>query len=119
MNRFTSSENLISNLTEGRLLALTAPLVIDQDVLIGYAESSEEGYCANLPLNEFISIYNSIYFQVNAARTFHGLKRIWEFLDDRGLHTDKDRHNYIDINKIYEASLMVNQAVFIVPLKKL
>jgi hypothetical protein len=79
MNRFTSSENLISNLTEGRLLALTAPLVIDQNVLIGYAIAPAEGYCATMPINEFISIYNSIYFQVNAPRIFHGLKRIWNF----------------------------------------
>ena len=100
MNRFTSSENLISNLREGRLLALTAPFVIDQNVLIGYAVGPEEGYCANIPLNEFISLCNSIYFQVNTPRIFHGLKRIWEFLDDRGLHTDTDRDNDIDINNI-------------------
>ncbi len=47
MNRFTSSENLISNLREGRLVALTAPFVIDQNVLIGYTVSPEEGYMAS------------------------------------------------------------------------
>ena len=81
MNRFTSLENLISNLKEGRLPALTAPFVLDQNVLIGYAVSPEEGYCATIPINEFISICKPLYFQVNTPRTFHGLKRIWEFLD--------------------------------------
>jgi hypothetical protein len=54
MNQFTASENLLSDLSSGRLVALTAPLAIDQDVLIGYAVSSEEAYCATLPLDEFI-----------------------------------------------------------------
>jgi hypothetical protein len=45
MTRFTTSENLVSYLREGRLLALTAPFVIDQNVLIGYAIAPEEAYC--------------------------------------------------------------------------
>jgi DNA polymerase I-like protein with 3'-5' exonuclease and polymerase domains len=106
MNRFTSSENLISYLKEGRLLALTAPLLIDQNVLIGYALSREEDYCAIIPIDEFISIRNSIYFQVNTPRIFHGLKRIWEFLDDRGLHTDTEIDKYIDIHNIIDTKLI-------------
>jgi hypothetical protein len=35
-------------------------------------------------------VCNSIYFQVNTPRIFHGLKRIWEFLDERGLRTDTE-----------------------------
>ncbi len=50
MNQFTSSENLISNLSSGRLLALTGPLVIDQNVHIGYAVAPEEDYCATMPI---------------------------------------------------------------------
>ncbi len=43
LSRFTSSQNLLSNLNSGRLLlALTAPLVMDQNVLIGYAVGLEE-----------------------------------------------------------------------------
>ena len=86
-NRVTSSENLLSNLSSGRLLALTAPLVIDQNVLIGYALSSEQACCANLSLNKFSSLSRTLYSQVNTPRIFHGLKRIWEFLDDRGLQS--------------------------------
>jgi hypothetical protein len=61
MNRFTTSKNLIFYSREGRLLALTGPFVIDQEVLIGYAVSPAEGYCATIPINEFISLCNSIY----------------------------------------------------------
>ena len=106
MNRFTTSENLLSNLRKGKLLALTAPFVTDKNVLIGYAPAPEQGYCTNIPLNEFISMCNSIYFQVNTPRTFHGLKRIWEFLDDRGLHTDTDAHKDININNIHDTKLL-------------
>jgi len=106
MNRFTSSENLVSYLREARLLALTAPLVIDQNVLIGYAVSPEEGYCSSIPINEFISVCTSLYFQVNTPRIFHGLKRIWEFLDERGLHTDTDRDKSIDIHNITDTKLL-------------
>ena len=106
MNRFTTSENLISCLIEGRLLALTAPFVIDQNVLIGYAVAPEQGYCANIPLDEFLSLSKSLYFQVNTPRIFHGLKQIWEFLDDRGLYTDTDGDNYIDIHNITDTELL-------------
>jgi hypothetical protein len=47
MNRFTTSQNLLSHLSSGRLLALTAPLVIDKNVLIGYAVSPEDAYCVD------------------------------------------------------------------------
>jgi hypothetical protein len=83
MNRFTSSENLLANLSSGRLLALTAPFITDTEVLVGYAGSPEEGYCVNLSLNEFVSLSKSLYSDVNTPRIFHGLKRIWEFLDQR------------------------------------
>jgi DNA polymerase I len=58
-----------------------------------------------MPINEFISICNSIYFQVNTPRIFHGLKRIWEFLDDRGLHTDNGIDNHLDIHNITDTKL--------------
>jgi hypothetical protein len=89
-------DNWLSIFDSPSTVALTAPLLINQYVLIGYAVGPEEADCAALPLDEFISICNSIYFQVNTPRTFHGLKRIWEFLDERGLHTD--RHEDKDIN---------------------
>ncbi len=103
LSRLSPSTNLLSDLSSGRLLTLTTPLLTDQNVLIGYAIAPEEGYCAIMPIKEFVSICNSIYFQVNTPRTFHGLKRIWEFFDERGLHTDRDRDKYINIHNIANA----------------
>jgi hypothetical protein len=77
-----------------------------QKLLIGYAVSPEEAYCANLSLNKFSSLSRSLYSQVNKPGAFHWLKRIWEFLDERGLHTDADRDNYIDIHNIIDTKLL-------------
>lgn len=98
--------NLISILDSGSTVALTAPSLIDQNVLIGYAVAPEEAYCSTMPINEFISIYNPIYFQVNTPRIFHGLKRIWEFLDDRGLHTDTDGDPRVATKNIIDTKLI-------------
>ena len=51
-------------------------------------------------------LVNSLYSHVNTPRTFHGLKRIWEFLDERGLHTDTERDNYLDIHNITDTKLL-------------
>lgn len=75
---------------------------------IGYAVSREEAYCVELPFDEFISLSKSLCLQANTPRIFHGLKRIWEFLDERGLHTDANRDNYIDINNITDTKLLAH-----------
>jgi DNA polymerase I len=98
--------NLISTLESGNTVALTAPLVIDQNVLIGFAVSPEEAYCAGVPLNEFTALCPSLCLYVNAPRIFHGLKRIWEFLDGRGLHQVTDADKHIDINNIEDTKLL-------------
>jgi hypothetical protein len=41
MNRFAAAENLLSHLRSGKLLALTAPLVRDDEVMVGYALNLE------------------------------------------------------------------------------
>ena len=73
---------------------------------IGFALSPEESLCVNLSLNEFLSVCPSLYQQISEPRIFHGLKRIWEFLDDRGLHTDTDRDKYIDVHNITDTKLL-------------
>ena len=68
----------------------------------------EEVCRVDLPLNEFISLSKSIYEQVNTPRVFHGLKRIWGFLDERGLPTDTDRDKYIDMHNITDSKLLAS-----------
>jgi hypothetical protein len=42
VSRLNSSENLLSNLTSGRSIAIPAPLVMDKKVIIGFAIGPEE-----------------------------------------------------------------------------
>lgn len=105
VNQITASENLLSALSSGRSVALTAPLVRDNEVLLGYALSPEEGYCAVLPRNDFTSLCPTLYRQVNTPRVFHGLKRIWEYLDQRGLNPSSGLSRY-DIETTDDTKLM-------------
>lgn len=41
MTRFMSPENLVFDLGSGRLLALPAPLIRDDEVMVGYALNLE------------------------------------------------------------------------------
>ncbi len=95
-------------LNSGGLLALTAPLVIDQNVIVGYAVAPEEAYCVDLPVNEFITLCPSLYRGHMTTVAFHGLKRTWEFLDDRGLYADMEMHNYLDIHNIADIKLLAD-----------
>ena len=78
-------------------------MLIDLEVRAGFLV---EAYCADIPPDLFISACNSICFQINTPRTFHGLKRIWEFLDERGLHMGIERDKDTHVNRIDDASLM-------------
>lgn len=106
MNQSTDSEQLLSALRADTRVALTAPFVRGSEVLVGYALSPEQGYCARLPLNEFMAHCPSLYLPVNSPRIYHGLKRTWEFLDARGLLPAKNRDKDTDINKIEDTKLM-------------
>ena len=106
MSDLVTADNLLSILDSPITLALTAPMVINDRVLIGFALSPEESYCADLSLDEFRFLCPSLYLRVNSKRIFHGLKRIWEFLDSRGLLPDAHDDNGTDINKIDDAKLM-------------
>ncbi len=86
-----STGYLISILDSQSTVALTAPLVVQDRVLLGFALSPEESHSVPLPLIEFIALCSALYTKVNTPRIFHGIKRIWEFLDERGLRTDTDR----------------------------
>jgi len=56
-------------------------------------------------MDKFISVCPALYLDVNSKRIFHGLKRIWEFLDDRGLQTSSDL-NRVDIYTVDDTKLM-------------
>lgn len=106
MNQSTDSEHLLSALRADKRVALTAPFVRGTEVLVGYALGPDEGHCAVVPLDEFIALCPSLYQRASTPRIFHGLKRIWEFLDDRGSLLNGDEDKDININKIEDTKLM-------------
>ncbi len=106
MTRFTSPEFLTSVLDSGNKVALTAPFIMNERVLIGFALSAEESHSVDLALDEFTSLCPALYYGVKSARAFHGLKRIWELLDERGLRMDAETDKYLDIRKIEDTKLM-------------
>lgn len=106
MNLIRSPEYLISIENLESTVALTAPLVVNDRVLIGFALSPEESHCVELALNEFIALCPSLFQDPMTPVAFHGLKRIWEFLDERGLRTGAHTHKFLDINKIEDTRLM-------------
>jgi DNA polymerase-1 len=106
MDRIRSPEYLISIMGSGNTVALTAPLIIRDRVLIGFALSPGESQCSALSHNEFQALCSSLYLRVHAPCVYHGLKRIWEDLDQRGLGTDLQPDKDIDINKIDDTRLI-------------
>ncbi|MFH0825201.1 MAG: hypothetical protein V2B18_20815 [Pseudomonadota bacterium] len=99
-----SSECLLSVLGSQNTVALTAPFIRGSEVLVGYALGPEEGYCACLQLSEFAVLCPSLYLDVNSKRIYHGLKRIWEFLDERGVCSDIPKH--LNVDKVDDVRLM-------------
>ncbi|MFC1833792.1 DNA polymerase [Thermodesulfobacteriota bacterium] len=106
MNQITDSEHLLSALRADTRVAVTAPFIRDNEVLVGYAPNPEESYCVVVPLEKFIALCPSLYYEHMFTVAYHGLKRIWEFLDDRGLRPERHEDKALDINKIEDTKLM-------------
>jgi DNA polymerase-1 len=76
------SSDILSSLRSERMIALTAPLVAQERVLVGYALSPEESSCSEISCEQFLSLREDLYCSVTTPLAVHGLKRIWEYLDD-------------------------------------
>jgi DNA polymerase I-like protein with 3'-5' exonuclease and polymerase domains len=68
-------------LVRGDLVALTAPLMLDHTVIIGFYRSSEDQGCIEIPEVEFDPIAKLLYQPDSTKIAVHGLKRIWEALE--------------------------------------
>ena len=88
------------------LVSITAPFLINNLVYVGYAIGPDESYCAQIPVDEFRSFCDRIYFRMEGPRAFHGLKRIWEYLDDIHGQTRLSIHKYINIQTVLETKLL-------------
>jgi hypothetical protein len=101
-NKIHNSEslnNLLEFIQSGNMVALTAPLVIDHQVFIGIAEAPENYHSVQIPLEEFLPVAKDLYYGTctSASIAVHGLKRVWEYLDEFNLPSDNPpvmRHLY-------------------------
>ncbi|MFC1833869.1 DNA polymerase [Thermodesulfobacteriota bacterium] len=101
-----SPEYLLSVIQSQSRVAVTAPLIMNEHVLIGFAISAEESYCVDLSLTEFTDLCPTLYHGRMPTVAYHGLKRIWKFLDDRGLRPAGETTNRSNISKIDDTRLM-------------
>ena len=58
------------------------------------------------PFEEFMAISGSLYVDVHSPRAFHGLKRIWEYLDEFDLRLADDPHKNFNIRMKTDTKLI-------------
>ena len=96
-----SLNNLLDIIQSGNMVAITAPLILDNRVFIGFTETPEISRSVEIPLEEFLPVAKDLYYGT-ASIAVHGLKRIWEYLDEFNLPHDDPP----DIRHLYDTKLM-------------
>lgn len=76
-----SLPDLLIALQSGHLTAITAPLVLDDQVLVGFCNSAVGSGCVAFPLKDLPAVGLQLYVPTVCPIAVHGLKRIWEYLD--------------------------------------
>jgi DNA polymerase I len=62
-------------------IALTAPLILDLTVIIGFYNTSGDQGCMEIPRVDINGLGNLLFQPARTKIAVHGLKRVWEFLD--------------------------------------
>lgn len=73
LNKIQEVEELLRN---DRLIALTAPLLLDNTVIVGFYKSSDDQGCIALPEVEINSLGRLLIQPDRTKIAVHGLKRI-------------------------------------------
>jgi hypothetical protein len=60
--------------------ALTAPLILDHTVIVGFHGISGDQGCMEVSKLEFNEVGRLLYQPTHTRIAVHGLKRIWEYL---------------------------------------
>jgi hypothetical protein len=61
-------------------IALTAPLILDKMVIVGFHTASGDQGCMQVSEVEFNQLGRLVFQPTRARIAVHGLKRIWEYL---------------------------------------
>lgn len=64
-----------------QLIALAAPLILDNTVMVGFHSISGDQGCIEVPEVEFNQVGKLLFHPAHTRIAVHGLKRIWEYLD--------------------------------------
>jgi DNA polymerase I len=98
----TTAEPLLGLLSSGAPVALTAPLVLEDQALVGYHSSTSHcGTCAVIPSVELLTAGRMLYEPRTAFIKVHGLKRIWEALD-----VPDGEPRYVNLDLVHDTKLM-------------
>lgn len=62
------------------LVALTASLIVDRTVIVGFYSTSGDQGCIEIPKVEFNPLAKLLFHPTHTKIVVHGLKRIWEYL---------------------------------------
>jgi DNA polymerase I len=68
-------------LGRGQLIALTAPLLLDHTVIVGFYRTSGDNGCMEVSEVEFNQSRRLLFQPTRTRIAVHGLKRIWEYLN--------------------------------------
>jgi DNA polymerase I-like protein with 3'-5' exonuclease and polymerase domains len=74
-----TAQPLLDMLSSGVPVAVTAPLLLEDELLVGYYSSETSG-CAVIRAAEAYKVSRMLYQPKTSAVKVHGLKRIWEVL---------------------------------------
>lgn len=85
-------------LNSGQLIALTAPLILDQEVIVGFHGTFGDHGCIEIPRVDLKKVCRLLYQPTRTRIAVHGLKRIWEA---RGIGTSE-----LDLDLIIDTKLM-------------
>jgi DNA polymerase I len=67
-------------LGKDQLIALTAPLILDKMVIVGFHTTSGDQGCIEIPRVEFNEVGELLFQPTRTRIAVHGLKRMWEHL---------------------------------------
>jgi DNA polymerase-1 len=98
VNKIQEVEELLS---KGQLIALTAPLILDQTVIIGFYNISGDQGCIEVPKEESNKLGRLLFQPTRTRIAVHGLKRIWMALEEPGISTSE-----LDLDLVIDTKLM-------------
>jgi DNA polymerase-1 len=100
-----SVDSFLANTPAGQLVAVTAPFESDDGYLVGLSNGKEKT-CVQIQKDEFASACTSLYPGKHRPLAVHGLKGIWEYLDEVKVREDTERDKCIDTHNILDTKLM-------------